>query len=184
MNTSFPSTTILAVAVALFSLAAFAADKKLQVNAGDEKFLKQAWETGKTELKLSELAEQKATRAEVKEFAKTLLADHAAANDGLAALAEKKGVELSAIIEPRGAAKFRELEKFSGKPFDDEFVTYMRASHRRSIASFEDAAKEAGDADLKAYVNKMLPTLRAHLQKAEKLPPVTENVPPAPLPPL
>lgn len=181
MNTSF--STLLAAVAALFSLTAFGTDKTAQVNAADEKFIKQTWESGRTELKLSELAAQKATRAEVKEFANMLLADHAAANDGLGALATRKGVELSAIIDPKGAAKFRELEKFSGKPFDQEFVTYMRASHRRSVASFEDAAKDATDSDLKAFINKTLPTLRTHLEKAEKLLP-TENIPPSPLPPL
>jgi putative membrane protein len=172
-----------AVVVGFLCLAVSADDKKPGVKADDEKFIKKIAESGKTEVKLSELAAQKATRADVKEFAQMLVTEHTAINDSLVALATNKHVEISAIIEPAGAAKFKEFEKLSGKAFDDEFLAYMASSHRRSVTAFEDAAKDVSDPEVKTFVNQTLPILRAHLDKAMKLRPPTQDVP-APLPPM
>lgn len=169
-------------AALLLSFAVAAADKQASVNASDEKFIKKVAEAGKVEAALSELAVQKATRSEVKELAQSLHSEHATVNEGLSGLATRKGVQISAIIEPSGAAKFKELEKLSGKPFDDAFLSWVSSSHRRLIAMFEDRAKDAADPDLKAFIEGTLPTLRGHLDKTTKLLPADTQ--PVALPPI
>ena len=168
--------------LSLSCLAAFADDKKPSVSVSDEKFLKKSAEASRVEVSISELAVQKATRAEVKDLAQKLVTDHKAMSEVLATLATGKGVQISAIIEPSGAARFRDLEKLKGDPFDNAFLGYVTGSHRRMIASFEEAAKNAADAEVKAFAGKNLAMMREHLDKANKLLP--ETVPPAPIPPI
>jgi putative membrane protein len=176
MKTSLSFLT--AALAAFFCLPVEADDKKPAVSTGDEKFIKNTAESGMIEVRLSELATQKASRPDVKEFAKMLVTDHSMLNEGLKALASSKAVQLSAIIAPTGAAKFKELETFqTGKAFDNEFLSYTASSHRRMVREFEEAAKDVADADLKAWINKSLPTLRTHLDKALAMQPPAPAIP-------
>jgi putative membrane protein len=181
MKTSFA--ILQGVMLAAFCLIATAADNKPAIDANDEKFLKKTAESAKTEVELAGLGVRKATRPEVKDLAQMLTDDHSAASNELEMLAEGKSVQLSAIIEPSGAAKFKEFEKLSGKAFDDEFLSYMASSHRKTIIVFEDGAKKLKDAELKSFVEKRLGVLRDHLDKILKLQPPPEVVP-SPLPPI
>jgi putative membrane protein len=173
------SLSFLTAALAAFLCLPVAADdKRPAVSTGDEKFIKNTAESGMTEVRLSELATQKASRPDVKEFAKMLVTDHSMLNEGLKALASSKAVQLSAIIAPTGAAKFKDLETFqTGKAFDNEFLSYTASSHRRMVREFEEAAKDVADADLKAWINKSLPTLRTHLDKALAMQPPAPAIP-------
>ena len=135
----------------------------------DERFLKNASQGGTAETQLGELAKEKATNKGVKDLAAMIVNDHAKANEELKSLASKKGVELPADIEPGHKMAHSKLEKLSGAEFDKEFVQQMIKDHKKTIDLFEDASKDAKDADVKAFADKTLPTLRGHLQHVEDL---------------
>ena len=46
----------------------------------------------------------------------------------------------------------------------------MLSDHRKDVSEFEKQSTRGGDADLKAFATKTLPTLKEHLQMAESLP--------------
>ena len=84
------------------------------------------------------------------------------------------GVPLAALYDslrrpflPPHAEELSRLEQ--GGDFDKEFVRVMVAEHEKAVALFERAAGTLGDADLKAYAEKTLPTLRHHLEMARSL---------------
>ncbi len=167
MKTRFA--TLLTTALAVFATVSFSADPG-KVSSGDEKFMKSAGADGKTEAKVAELAVKKATREDVKEFAQMLVADHNAVNMDLMALADKKAVDLSAVISPDGASEFQKLESnATGKDFDDAFLKQMESDHKKCISDFESAQKKVEDADLKAFIDKTLPGLKKHLDRAQEL---------------
>ena len=165
-TTTLLSTAFLAL---VFALQGQAADDKTNLDATDTKFIKKAAEDGMGELKIATLGTQKAERADVKEFATTLVTDHTKVNEELAMLAKQKGVETSQVISADAASKFKDLEKESGKSFDDAFLAHMEKDHKKDIDAFEDAEKNAKDGDVKSWAGKTLPTLRAHLQKVKEL---------------
>jgi putative membrane protein len=168
MKTKFNSVALLAAVLTALSTAAFAGDKA-QVNAHDEKFIKTTTADSRAEAKLAELAVKKADRSEVKELAQMLATDHTALSTDLTALAESKGVELSAGIAPKAAERFQSLEGYSGKDFDKAFLKDMKADHEKTISEFESADKKVEDADLKAFIEKSLPGIKGHLNKIEDL---------------
>lgn len=156
--------------LAVLLAASFAfADKKPSVNSTDEKFIKETAADGKAEVKIAELATKKAERADVKAYAEMLMKDHTAANKDLEAVAEKKGVDVSAVIAPSSAKDFQSLEKQSGKDFDNAFLKLMESDHKKCVSNFESEQKKGEDGDVKAFVDKTLPVIKHHLDEVQKL---------------
>lgn len=142
-----------------------------KVARGDRKFIEQAAEGGMFEVQAAQLAASKATDPQVKSFASMLVDHHTAANNELVQIANARGVELPAA-PPRGKRKdIEQLGKKSGAEFDKDFVREVGIkAHEKDIKLFEKASKDVKDAQLKAFVDKTLPTLRDHLAQAQKLP--------------
>ena len=90
--------------------------------------------------------------------------DHGRANSELKGLASRKGVELADQLDSVHAGKVDRLSKLEGDQFDKAYIDQMVKDHREDVAAFEKAAKTVNDAELKTFVVKTLPTLRAHLK--------------------
>jgi putative membrane protein len=163
----------IAVSLSILAACAFGAFQSMAAEGtvadGDAKFIKKTADAGMAEVKLAELGTQKAERADVKELAKMMVDDHSKANSELATLAKSKGVEISAMIPEKGADKFKDLENKKGADFDKEFLDQMEKEHKKMIDNFEDAQKDVKDGELKAWVDKTLPTLKAHLDHIQKV---------------
>jgi len=141
-----------------------AVEAGVAADEGDAKFAVDAANGGMAEVALGKLAEGKAVNAKVKEFAAMMVADHTKANDELMALAQSKNITLPQAVSTEKQAVMDELTKKSGNDFDKAYVDQMVDDHKKTISLFEDASKNAKDADIKAFVDKTLPTLRTHLE--------------------
>lgn len=164
----FSTTTLAMCGILMFTPHAMAAEKDT-LNAADVKFVKHEAAAGMAGVKLAELGVKKAGRPDVKAFAEMIVTDHTKANEEMTKLAATKGVDLSAVIESDHADTFQKLEKYSGADFDKEFLAVLVSNHKKCVSSFEDASKDAKDSAVKAFADKMLPTLKAHLEKAKEL---------------
>lgn len=141
------------------------------LSRADTAFMKQAAENNHAEIESSRLALQKAGDPAVKAFAQQMVADHGKTGQELAALASSKGVTLPDGPSMMQKAKLKLLEAADGADFDRRYSETMGlAAHRDTIALFQKAAKEARDAEVKAFAAKTLPALQGHLDQAQKLP--------------
>jgi putative membrane protein len=131
-------------------------------------FMMKASEAGMAEVDLAVLAQQKATDSRVKSYAATLQKDHTAANASLKQIATKQSVTLPTMAPSSATATKSQFEKLSGAAFDRAYVDQMVRDHQQAVELFEQAAKST-NADVKAFAEKTLPTLREHLQKAQDL---------------
>jgi putative membrane protein len=84
-------------------------------------------------------------------------------------LAVDKGIDLSAVVDPADAKTFQDLEKVSGAAFDKAFLAAVVSAHKTCVDHFEAESKDAKNSDLKLWVDKMTPTLKSHLARAEEL---------------
>ena len=147
--------------------AVFAADQA-QLDRKDRAFIEKAAAGGMLEVQAGKMAENKATSADVKSFGSMLQSDHAAANEELKSLAEKKGVKLPTALPKKDQKKLDKMAK--AKDFDKTFVHEQGVEdHKHDVKDFEKASKDAKDPDVKAFAAKTLPTLQKHLQRAEEL---------------
>jgi putative membrane protein len=161
----------LAVAAALAVMAtgydAAAQSAKGSVNGGDRKFMEKAAMDNMAEVQMGQMAQQKTQNPQVKDFAGRMVQDHTKASDELKQLASSKGVSLPAEVDREHKKHGDELQKKSADKFDHEYMEHMVKEHKKDVKEFEKQAKSAKDPDVKAFAQKTLPTLQAHLQAAQ-----------------
>ena len=134
----------------------------------DAEFLVKAANGGMLEVEAGIMAEKLATSKEVKEFAKQMIADHSKANTELKAYASSKNIALPDSIDVDTKDKLNKLAENKGAEFDEEYIDFMVSDHKDDVSLFEGASKDANDPELKAWVDKTLPTLRHHLMMAQE----------------
>jgi putative membrane protein len=140
-----------------------------KASAADMDFAKKVAAGGEAEVQLAMLAQQKATASDVKDLASRLHTDHMKANDELKKIASQKGWTLPTEPTAEQKAKKDRLEKLSGSAFDKEFVNTMVTNHKTNIPNFEREASRGSDPDLKQWASNTLPTLKEHLEMAQKV---------------
>lgn len=129
----------------------------------DAKFAVDAANGGMAEVALGKLAQQQANNAKVKDFANMMVTDHSKANDELMALAKSKNITLPDSVSNDKKQEMMDLSKKTGADFDKDYVDKMIEGHQKTISLFEDESKNGKDADLKAFADKTLPTIKMHL---------------------
>jgi len=138
------------------------------VSKDDATFVVNTANAGMTEVQLGQLAQQKGMAKDVKEYGAMMEKDHTAAGDKLKTLAASKNITLPSAISPEMQKNIEDLEKKSGKDFDKAYINMMVDDHKKVISMFEDESKKGSDADIRAFADATLHTLRTHLQEAEK----------------
>ncbi len=156
----------------LCSSMVFAAD----VSLGDKQFLKNAAQSDLFEMEGSKLALKKSGNNEVKAFANHVVEDHTKASNELKALAAKKGVELPTKPSLLQRSSLKLLGMYKGSGFDDSYAENIGVdAHESAVEDFSEAAEDADDAEIKAFAQKTLPTLKQHLEMAKALKVKTDN---------
>jgi putative membrane protein len=133
----------------------------------DKKFVEKAATGGMLEVQLGQLAQQKASSEQVKQFAAKMAEDHAKANDELKQIASAKGAQVPAALDKSEQKEIQKLEKLSGSDFDREYMKRMVSDHKDDVSAFEKEAKSGKDAELKSFAQKTLPTLQEHMKLAQ-----------------
>lgn len=144
---------------------AAAHDAKTKAMNSDAEFAQKAAKGGKHEVDGAKFAAGRASNAAVKAFANKLVKDHTAANNELMSMMKKKQIAIAAEDKPM-PEPWREQ---TGAAFDRAYIEHAITEHEKDIALFEAEAKDGGDAELKAWAAKKLPTLREHLKAAQDL---------------
>jgi putative membrane protein len=145
-------------------------EEQLDNKAEDEAdFAVEAADAGLLEVQASTLALTKASSPQVKQFAQMMVDDHTKANNELKALAQQKNITLPTVMGNEHQRKYDNLNEKTGAEFDKEYMDLMVKDHKDAIDEFEDAAEaEKTEAELKAWASSKLPTLRQHLEHAER----------------
>jgi putative membrane protein len=143
-------------------------DEKFENKAAekDAQFLVDATTISLEEVALGEIAKTNGTLSEVKELGSTMVADHQKAIEEVKALAAKKGVSIPERLPDNVQEDIGKYSKKTGKDFDKDYCDKMVDGHKNAIDKFEKEAKDGQDAEIKAWAEQTLPTLRKHLDHA------------------
>jgi len=139
------------------------------LSSSDRKFIMKAAEGGMAEVELGQLASQRASDPQVKQFAERMVADHSKANDQLKQIASGKNVTLPTDVPAAEKREHDRLAKLSGAQFDREYMSHMTSDHKKDTSLFRSTAKSAKDSDVKQFASTTLPTLEEHLQMAQSI---------------
>lgn len=150
------------------------------VGAEDSSFAREACQTGTAEMEIGRLATLNTRNKELRKFARSLSEDHARAEEELATLFSRKAIAPEAELASDFQSSLQRLAGLKGGEFDAAFKQQVISDHERAIELFSKQAEEGSDADLKAFAQKRLPQLRAHLETARGLPVSSDTEGPKP----
>jgi putative membrane protein len=151
------------------SLLAAGSGKAQGLSAEEQQFVKKAAAGGLAEVKLSELANDRASDPKVKDFAKQMVTDHTQANDELKPIAESNKIPVPTKLTGKHEVAYKHLEKLSGAKFDAAYIQIMVGDHDKTVSAFEEASSTVKDPSLKAFVDKTLPVLRQHKEHIHEI---------------
>lgn len=137
--------------------------------ATETEFVKTAAKKGMAEVKMAQLATEKASDTKVKDLAELLVKDHTAANTELKSVAEGLGVKIADLPDAKGKQKHDGLNGRTGKEFDTAFLEHMSMGHQKSIALYEAGRKVAKSENVIAFIDKTLPVIKSHAEKIDQL---------------
>lgn len=136
-----------------------------QLARADRRFVEKVAQIGLEESSLSQLAVERASREEVRAFARDLLNDHEKANAALSQLASNKGLVLP-VAEKENLNRWT---KKTGKDFDEDYLEKIISGHKDAVDLMESRATKAEDSDVAAYARNHLASMQEHLRKAQDL---------------
>jgi putative membrane protein len=159
----------LAVAWTAFAPPAGAAPHTL--DRQEQAFVAKATADNSMQIELAKVALDRSSSAKVRALAKRIVDDHEALN--------RKFTEFSVAKPAHGRAHGTpsedvtrdtlKLQRLQGEALDRTFAGMMVTEHRKVIPLYEQAAKNAHDADLRGIARDGLPMLRDHLQQAQAI---------------
>jgi len=158
-------------AVSLFALCSMAipvlAAEKMAKS--EKTFVKDAASGGMMEVQLGEMAQQKGTSQEVKDFGKRMVTDHGKANDELESIITKKRMKMPAKLAPKHKKMVDKFANLSGQEFDKKYAKEMVKDHTKDVAKFKKMSGKLKDPEIKVWVDKTTPVLEQHLQQAKEM---------------
>ena len=151
--------------LAAMSTAAFA--QKSDLPGSDVRFLKNAAVGGMAEVEMGRMAQEKAMRDEVKQFAARMVEDHVKANEEVKKVAAAHAVPLPDATDDKHRKLMDKLAKQVGPDFDREYMKEMLKDHKQDVKDFRKRAKGKPANDVQVLAATTLPTLESHLQAAQ-----------------
>ncbi len=135
----------------------------------DKKFLAIAAQSDVNEIKLSELAEQKATNPAVKAFATKMVSEHKKMSASMKPFAQSWGLSAPTDLDEDHKLDYAKLNGMSGEDFDKEYMDLMISDHSKALDLFTDEAKETKDTKFRTAVINGKTMVAAHKNMAYDL---------------
>ena len=131
--------------------------------------------TNEGEIEQGKKAEDKATDAEVKAFAKQMISDHEMMQKGLDSLAKAKNLmpappaQADAMKAEESATMAKLDSAAKGAAFDKAYIAAQVMGHQKALDNLKTFSGGAPDPDLKTMIDGAIPKVQAHLDKAQQL---------------
>ena len=132
-------------------------------------FLAEAAHGSHAEIGVSQLAMQKASNPQVKQYASMIVQDHQQGNQQLMQLANQKGMDVPKRPDEQHVKELAHMKTLSGSQFDQAYMSAMVADHAKLLSKFEDKAANAQDPDVRSWASSQVPILRRHLEQARQI---------------
>jgi putative membrane protein len=136
----------------------------------DRDWIQDQLEDGQAEIQLAQLASERATNPQVKEFAQMMIKDHQAAGNALKQAASAANVQVNPPMEPDNDHKDlqEDLSKLSGMDFDKKYIDTMVDEHQEAVNELEKKT-DADNMQVRQWASNTLPTVRQHLERAKQI---------------
>jgi putative membrane protein len=141
-----------------------------RIGKADRAFVTKAAAGNLYEIEASKLADSRASDPQIKALAQALVRDHSQALAELKSIAASHNYPLPEQLTDDKRAIVQRLKSMSGKEFDQAYRQQVGIrDHGADIKLFERASRATRVPDLKAWIDKTLPTLKSHLKHASTI---------------
>ncbi|HJU17449.1 MAG TPA: DUF4142 domain-containing protein [Stellaceae bacterium] len=135
----------------------------------DQSFLQKAAEAATSEIKLGQLAADKGSNPEVKQFGNQAIKDFGKAQKDLDKIAGGLKWIAPDHMSQDAAGQYDDLWKRQGKDFDSRYIDDEINNYQNYVPLFENEADHGTDRQLALYAQSLLPTLRSRLNSAKEI---------------
>ncbi len=140
-----------------------------QTSPQDRVFLKDALEGGMAEVQLGQLALQKSSNADVKQFAQRMVDDHTKMGDQIKPIAEQIGVKIPDGPSKKDKNIIAKLQELNGNDFDKAYMKDMVKDHKADLTDFRSEADQGSNPAVKNAASQGSVIISQHLQMAEQI---------------
>lgn len=138
-----------------------------KLNTADQRFMTEAIQGDRSEIKMGELAQQRGQSDAAKQFGRMLQQDHSQHLDKAKTLAQQSGMVPPSEPDAMQKAMYDRLSKLSGSQFDRQFAQAMVSDHKEDLTKYKKEARSKGPVG--DFAQQTIPTLEKHLKTAEDL---------------
>ena len=132
-------------------------------------YLYQAIEGQQAEVALGQMAVQKASSDEVKQFGARMMQDHLKASEELGKLTSQEGIRETGELSMPHQRIQRMLSQLSGMDFDKAYMAFMVRDHIKLIGDWEQRSPTLADPRVKHWIAGLLPVLKDHLEQGRTI---------------
>lgn len=143
-------------------------NQETTVDQGALSFINNAMDGGRTEVKLSMVAQRISKNPRVLSFAKMMVSDHLKAIEELKTLRKRELVNPDNEISASHQKMIDSIAKFSGSEFDKAYMHQMVIDHEKALDLFKEGSTDRANA-VQSYAQKILPTIQMHLDSAKAI---------------
>ncbi len=135
----------------------------------DKAFVRDALQGGMAEVQLGQLALQKSSNSDVKQFAQRMVDDHTKLGDEMKQVAQQMSVKPPDSISGKDKSTIAKLQALNGDAFDKAYIKDMVKDHQKDQKEFKQEAQNASNPALKQVAAQGEQGGSQHLQMMQQI---------------
>lgn len=145
-------------------------DDKPSLSDTDETFVENAALSNMSEIEFGELAATQGSDPLVRDFAQQMISEHTTAQNELRDIAnDYSDIDWPEELDEQHEERMEQLAGLNGFQFDSMYMASQITDHQMAINIFETELAGGTDQRVRAYANKYLPHIEAHLERADSI---------------
>jgi putative membrane protein len=135
----------------------------------DKAFVRKALQGGMAEVQLGQLAQQKSSNDDVKQFAQKMVDDHTKLGDEMKQVAQQLNVKPPDSPSGKDKSTMSKLQALNGDEFDKAYIKDMVKDHQQDEKDFKTEANNTTNPTLKQVASQGAQVIGEHLQMIEQI---------------
>lgn len=135
----------------------------------DRSFVKDALEGGMAEVQLGQLAAQKGSSDDVKQFGQRMVTDHTKLGDEMKQVAMQMGVNPPSGLSKKDQQLVTKLNSLSGTQFDNAYIVAMVKDHKKDAEDFRAEAEQSQNPQVQQVAQQGAQMIDHHLELIDKI---------------
>jgi putative membrane protein len=135
----------------------------------DKEFVRSALQGGMAEVQLGQLAAEKGSSDDVKQFGQKMVADHTRLGDQMKVVAAELGVKAPDGPSKKDKELYTKLQGLSGKDFDNAYIVAMVKDHKKDADEFKSQLQSSQNPMVQQVAQQGSQVIDQHLQMIDQI---------------